>query len=131
MSTGLSNNLNDRQIKLRHKYNSCFFFFFISPLLHPLPTHIHPSSPSSPRRARGSAGGQPLQAVAPPAGPGFPLPQMHLHMLQRPDAAAAPAEARRDQTLPVPALLLRQQPAEPARGAPSHRAQGPCEAREV
>lgn len=86
-----------------------------------------PLSSSSSRGARGSVGGQPLQAVAPPSGPGVPMPQMHLHMLQRPGVAAAPAEARWDQTLPVPALLLWQQSAEPARGASTPWAQGQLE----
>lgn len=85
---------------------------------------IHFTLSSSSRGACGSVGGQPLQAVAPPSGPGVPMPQMHLHMLQRPDVAAAPAEARRGQTLPVPALLLWQQSTEPARGASTPRAQG-------
>lgn len=52
------------------------------------------------------------------------MPQMHLHLLQRPGAAAAPAEARRGQTLPVPALLLRQRTAEAAGGASTPGAQG-------
>lgn len=86
------------------------------------PLHSFPFS--STRGACGSAGGQPLQAVAPPAGPRVPLPQMHLHVLQWPGPAAAPAEARWDQALPVPALLLRQQSTEPARGASTPRAQG-------
>lgn len=81
------------------------------------------SAAPSTRRACGSSGGQPLQAVAPPRGSGVPVPQMHLHVLQRPLAAASPAEARWDQALPVPALLLRQQPPEPAGRAPAPRAQ--------
>lgn len=92
-------------------------------LSHNLIIHFTLSSSSS-RGACGSVGGQPFQAVAPPSGPGVPMPQMHLHMLQRPDVAAAPAEARRGQTLPVPALLLWQQSTEPARGASTPRAQG-------
>lgn len=88
--------------------------------------HLTLSSPSS-RGACGSIRGQPLQAVAPPSGPGVPLPQMHLHMLQRPGTAAAPAEACWDQTVPVSALLLWQQSAQPARGASTPRAQGQLE----
>jgi len=79
------------------------------------------------RGARGSTWGQPLQAVAPPSGPGVPMLQMHLHVLQRPGPAAAPAEARWDQALPVPALLLRQQSTEPAGGASTPWAQGQSE----
>lgn len=76
------------------------------------------------RGARGPHGGAAGQAVAVPAGPGLPLPPVHLHQRQRRQPARSRRQAPVRQALPMPPLLLRLRQAGRPGGPPLRRASG-------